>query len=50
MTQASKLSTAARTELESLIDDLTAISSRYGNSLSNLDIKKINKKIETFQP
>jgi hypothetical protein len=51
MTPASKLSTAAqdRTELESLTDDPTAISSRYGNILFNLDKKK-SKTIQTFQP
>jgi chaperonin cofactor prefoldin len=41
MNLASKLSTAAkaRTELESLTDDLTSISSRYGNTLFNVDKK-----------
>jgi hypothetical protein len=52
MTPASKLSTAAqdRTELESLIDDFTAISSRHGNSLSNLDIPKKKPKKKKSRP
>jgi hypothetical protein len=51
MTPASKLSTAAqdRTELESLTDDPTAISSRYGNILFNLD-KKNRKQSRPFSP